>query len=257
MKHDPPQRTTDGLETAEVPAAPAPAGVIFGDRLPVAQRYAELLAGSGVIRGLIGPREAPRLWDRHILNCAVITELIDPDSTVVDVGSGAGLPGLVMGIRRPDLSVTLVEPLLRRVRWLDEVVDELGLTNVTVVRGRAETVWDEVAPADVVTSRAVSALENLAVWSVPLVRPGGWWLPMKGASVADEIAQSRDLLAAVGVTEIDVVECGADVLDEPTIVARLAVGTPRRLGRTGAKKGAKKPGRRQSAERRGNERTGQ
>lgn len=254
MKHDPPQHSTDGLETAEVPAAPAQAAAIFGDRLPVAEQYAELLAGSGVVRGLIGPREAPRLWERHILNCAVITELIDPDSTVVDIGSGAGLPGLVIAIRRPDVSVTLIEPLLRRVRWLDEVVDELELGNVTVARGRAETLWDEVAPADVVTSRAVSALENLAVWSVPLVRPGGWWLPMKGASVADEIAESRDLLASVGVTEIDVVECGADVLDEPTIVARLAIGTPRRLSKSGAKKSAKKAGRRQSAQARGHNR---
>ena len=250
MKHDPPQHGTGCLETADVPAAPAQAAEIFGDQFPVAQQYAELLAGSGVVRGLIGPREAPRLWERHILNCAVITELIDPDSTVADVGSGAGLPGLVIAIRRPDVSVTLIEPLLRRVRWLDEVVQELGLTNVTVARGRAESLWDEVAPADVVTSRAVSALENLAVWSVPLVRPGGWWLPMKGSSVADEIEQSRDLLSSVGVTEIEVVECGVGVLDEPTIVARLAIGTPRRLGKNAAGKGTKKPGRRQSAERR-------
>ena len=251
MKHDPPQPGPDGLETAEVPAAPRQAEAIFGDRLPVAQRYAELLAGSGVIRGLIGPREAPRLWERHILNCAVITELIAADSTVVDVGSGAGLPGLVIAIRRPDLSVTLVEPLLRRVRWLDEVVDTLGLTNVTVARGRAETLWDEVAPADVVTSRAVSAVANLAVWSVPLVRPGGWWLPMKGASVADEIEHSRELLAAVGITEIEVVECGADILDEPTIVARLKVGTPRRLSKSVTKKSTQKASRRKPSTGRG------
>lgn len=244
MKHDPPQSSSDGLETAEVSKPPAQAEVIFGDRLPVAQRYAELLAGSGVIRGLIGPREAPRLWERHILNCAVITELIDPESSVIDVGSGAGLPGLVIGIRRPDVTVTLVEPLLRRVRWLAEVIEDLQLPNVTVARGRAETLWDEVGPADVVTSRAVSALENLAVWSVPLVRPGGWWLPMKGASVAEEIAQGRELLASVGVTDIQIVECGKHVLAEPTTVARLAVGTPRRLSSSGAKKNARKSGRR-------------
>lgn len=256
MKHDPPDRSTDGLETAEVPRAPVQAELIFGDRLPLAKRYAELLAGSGVIRGLIGPRESPRLWDRHILNCAVVTELIDPDSTVVDVGSGAGLPGLVMSIRRPDLAVTLVEPLLRRVRWLEEVIADLGLPNVTVARGRAETLWDVLAPADVVTSRAVSALANLAVWSVPLVRPGGWWLPMKGASVAEEIEQSRDLLASVGVTGIDIIECGVDVLDEPTIVARLAVGSPRRLGKSVARRGTQKPGRRQPRDRESN-RSGQ
>lgn len=256
MKHERPDRGTDGLETAEVPSAPVQAELIFGDRLPLAKRYAELLAGSGVIRGLIGPRESPRLWDRHILNCAVVTELIDPDSTVVDVGSGAGLPGLVMSIRRPDLTVTLVEPLLRRVRWLEEVIADLGLLNVTVARGRAETLWDELAPADVVTSRAVSALANLAVWSVPLVRPGGWWLPMKGASVAEEIEQSRELLASVGVTGIDIVECGVDLLDEPTIVARLAVGSPRRLSKGGTRRGTKKPGRRQSHDRESN-RSGQ
>ncbi|GGB22783.1 ribosomal RNA small subunit methyltransferase G [Flexivirga endophytica] len=250
MKHDPPQHDQGGLETADVPAAPAAASVIFGDRLELARAYAELLAGSGVIRGLIGPREAPRLWERHVLNCAVITDLIARDSTVVDVGSGAGLPGLVIAIRRPDLSVTLVEPLLRRVRWLDDVVEELELSNVTVVRGRAEALWDEIAPADVVTSRAVSALENLAVWSVPLVRPGGWWLPMKGSSVAEEIAQSRDLLASIGVTDIDVIECGAEVLTEPTTVARLAVGTPKRLSKSGAK-GAAQGGKKSAKKRRG------
>lgn len=241
MKHDPVERGAGGLERAAVPPAPASASEIFGDRLPLAERYAELLAGSGVIRGLLGPRETPRLWVRHILNCAVITELIDSGSSVVDVGSGAGLPGLVIAIRRPDLTVTLVEPLLRRVRWLDEVVQELELSNVTVARGRAEGLWDDIPPADVVTSRAVSALANLAVWSVPLVRPGGWWLPMKGETVAEEIDRSRELLASVGVTNIDVVECGLGVLDEPTTVARLSVGTPHRLNAAKGK-GSSKPG---------------
>lgn len=235
---------SEGLETADVPTPPAAAAGIFGARLPVAQRYAEILAGSGVVRGLLGPRETPRLWQRHILNCAVITELIEENSSVVDVGSGAGLPGLVIATRRPDLQVTLVEPLLRRVRWLDEVVQELDLTNVTICRGRAEALWDEVPPADVVTSRAVSALENLAVWSVPLVRPGGWWLPMKGASVADEIDDCRGLLADVGITSIEIVECGAGILEEPTTVARLGVGTPQRLrGAVAKKAGRAKAGR--------------
>lgn len=239
MKHDS-ARHGAGLETAAVPATPVAAERIFGERLPVARRYAEILAGSGVVRGLLGPRETPRLWERHILNCAVITELIDPESTIIDVGSGAGLPGLVIAIRRPDVAVTLVEPLLRRVRWLDEVIEELALPNVTVVRGRAEALWDELPAADIVTSRAVSALENLAVWSVPLVRPGGWWLPMKGASVRAEIDGCRDLLTSVGITSIEVVECGEAVLDEPTTVARLAVGTPRRLGRSKPKPARRK-----------------
>lgn len=233
-------RQTERLETAAVPETPVAAERIFADRLPVALRYAEILAGSGVIRGLLGPREAPRLWERHILNCAVITELIDEHATVTDVGSGAGLPGLVIAIRRPDLHVTLVEPLLRRVRWLHEVVEELELPNVRVARGRAEVLWDELPAADVVTSRAVSALENLAVWSVPLVRPGGWWLPMKGASVAEEIDGCRALLAEVGVTSIEITECGVGVLDEPTTVARLAIGTPRRLGPSSAKKAGRR-----------------
>jgi len=230
------EQHSEALETADVPRPPAAADGIFGARLPVAQRYAEILAGSGVVRGLLGPREAPRLWERHILNCAVITELIEEHSSVVDVGSGAGLPGLVIAIRRPDLRVTLVEPLLRRTRWLDEVVQALELSNVTVCRGRAEALWDELPSADVVTSRAVSALENLAVWSVPLVRPGGWWLPMKGASVTDEIDGCRDLLREVGITSIQIVECGAELLAEPTTVARLGVGTPRRLRRSAARK---------------------
>lgn len=239
MKRDLMRSSSGELETAPVPPAPDAAVRIFADQLPVAVRYAELLAGSGVVRGLLGPREAPRIWERHVLNCAVITELIDTDSSVIDVGSGAGLPGLVIAIRRPDVAVTLVEPLLRRVRWLTEVTEALNLENVTVIRGRAEAVWDEVPAADVVTSRAVSALEKLAVWSVPLVRPGGWWLPMKGSSVGEEIDQSRGLLAEVGITSIEVVECGVEVLADPTTVARLSVGTPRRLIKRPAVKPAK------------------
>ncbi|RNI19698.1 16S rRNA (guanine(527)-N(7))-methyltransferase RsmG [Flexivirga caeni] len=223
-----------------MPGPPPAARVVFGDRLSVAVQYAELLAGSGVVRGLIGPRETPRLWERHILNCAVMTSLIGDDASVIDVGSGAGLPGLVIAIRRPDLQLTLVEPLLRRASWLDEVVEALGVTNVRVVRGRAEALWDALEPADVVTSRAVSALDNLAVWSVPLVRPGGLWLPMKGASVGAEIDRYRDVLTKVGVVSIDVIECGGEILDEPTTVARLEIGSPRRL----AKSATKKPSRR-------------
>lgn len=217
---------------------------VFGDRLELAVRYAARLSNEGVRHGHLGPREVPRLWDRHLVNCALLSDLVPAGARIVDVGSGAGLPGLVIATRRPDLQVTLVEPLLRRVRWLDEVVQELDLTNVTICRGRAEALWDEVPPADVVTSRAVSALENLAVWSVPLVRPGGWWLPMKGASVADEIDDCRGLLADVGITSIEIVECGAGVLEEPTTVARLGVGTPRRLrGAVAKKAGRAKAGR--------------
>ncbi len=154
----------------ETPPAPESArGVFPVDRLPLAERYAELLATEGVVRGLIGPREAPRLWERHLLNCAVLAELLPEGATVCDIGSGAGLPGLVVAIARPDLRVTLVEPLLRRTTFLDEVVDELGLAgSVEVVRGRAEELHG-ARTFDVVTSRAVAPLERLLAWSMPLV----------------------------------------------------------------------------------------
>ena len=146
------------------------------DRLPLAVAYADLLATEGVVRGLIGPREAPRLWDRHLLNCAVLGEAVPQDATVCDIGSGAGLPGLVLAIARPDLRVTLVEPLLRRTTFLEEVVSALSLPHVEVVRGRADDLHG-VRTFDVVTSRAVAPLERLLQWSMPLVvprrRPGG------------------------------------------------------------------------------------
>ena len=160
---------------------------MFGsDRLPLAEAYAALLATEGVVRGLIGPREAPRLWDRHLLNCAVLGEAIPADVSVCDIGSGAGLPGLVLAIARPDLRITLVEPLLRRTTFLEEVVDQLGLSGVTVLRGRAEEVKERHG-FDVVTSRAVAPLERLLRWSMPLVAPHGALVAMKGSSVAEEI----------------------------------------------------------------------
>ncbi|WP_211841738.1 16S rRNA (guanine(527)-N(7))-methyltransferase RsmG [Rudaeicoccus suwonensis] len=214
--------------------APPAASQIFGDRFGLAERYVAHLADTGVSHGLLGPREAPRLWSRHVLNCAVVTELIGQDQLVADVGSGAGLPGLAMAIRRPDLQVVLIEPLLRRVTWLQRVVDDLELSNVVIERGRAEQLWDAIGPVDVVTSRAVSALDNLATWSAPLLRPGGVMLPMRGSSAAADVEQSEKVLAAVGVTGADVVECGAQWLDEPTTVVRLTVGRPQRLSKSGA-----------------------
>ena len=147
-------------------------GVFSSDRLALAERYAELLATEGVVRGLIGPREAPRLWERHLLNSAVLAEAIPDGVTVCDIGTGAGLPGLVLAIARPDLTITLVEPLLRRTTFLVEVVDELGLASVEVVRGRAEALHG-ARTFDVVTSRAVAPLERLLGWSMPLVSPTG------------------------------------------------------------------------------------
>jgi 16S rRNA (guanine527-N7)-methyltransferase len=192
---------------------------VFGDRLDLAIQYAEFLADQGTIRGLIGPREVPRLWDRHILNCAVVAEAIDTGLRVADVGAGAGLPGVVLGIIRPDLSVTLIEPLLRRATFLTECVELLGLSNVRVERARAEE-FTERASFDVVTSRAVAELGKLAGWSMPLVRPGGLFLPMKGASAEDELASSSKVLRRLGATSSEVLRVGSGVVDpQVTLVA--------------------------------------
>jgi len=234
---------TPATPPATSPAGP-PAGLaavsaqIFGDRLPVAQRYAELLATTGVARGLIGPREAPRLWERHLLNCAVLGELLPPGGTVIDVGSGAGLPGVVLAIARPDLSVTLLEPLARRVTFLDEVVAELGLTGVAVVRGRAEESVGRIS-ASVVTARAVAPLDRLAGWCLPLVAQGGRLLAMKGSTAAEEIAEYAPAIRRAGGGPARIVECGKGVVDPPTTVVEVPlVGTPARGG--GRQKGQRK-----------------
>ncbi|NKS36366.1 16S rRNA (guanine(527)-N(7))-methyltransferase RsmG [Rhodococcus hoagii] len=193
---------------------------VFGERAPLAEAYHASLASDGVVRGLIGPREVSRLWSRHVLNCGVLGELVGANESVVDVGSGAGLPGVPLAIARPDVRVTLVEPLLRRSVYLQEFVDSVGLSNVTVVRGRAEQegVVKEVGGADVVTSRAVAPLEKLARWSLPLVRVGGRMLALKGSSAAEEISRDRASLTRLGAGKLDVVECGGNVLPVPTIV---------------------------------------
>ncbi|MFL6060343.1 MAG: 16S rRNA (guanine(527)-N(7))-methyltransferase RsmG [Marmoricola sp.] len=185
---------------------------MFSDALPTAERYAELLATEGIVRGLIGPREVPRLWDRHLLNCAVVTDAVKQRSSVCDIGSGAGLPGLVMAIRRPDLRVTLVEPLLRRTTFLEEVVGELGLTNVRIRRGRAEELHG-VATFDVVTSRAVAPLDRLSRWSLPLVRSGGSFLAMKGSSAEAEIAAATKVISKEKGEVQGVIELGQGLVD--------------------------------------------
>ena len=191
-------------------------------RLSLAERYADLLATEGVVRGLIGPREAPRLWERHLLNCAVLAELVPESASVADVGSGAGLPGIVLAIARPDLRVTLVEPLLRRTRFLDEAVEDLGLQDqVDVVRGRAEELAGR-RTFDVVTARAVAPLERLARWCLPLVDPHGELVAMKGASARSEVESAGAALAALGCEAPIVVELGVEVLAEPTWAVRLA-----------------------------------
>lgn len=202
----------------ETPVAPPAAHEAFGEFLPLAVRYVELLAGPGIDRGLLGPREVPRLWDRHLLNCvALINELAAQDD-VGDVGSGAGLPGVVLGLRRPDVSVTLVEPLLRRTTFLEEVVAELGLGNVRVLRGRAEELAGSVL-FDVVTARAVAPLERLAAWTLPLLRPGGRLLAMKGSAAADELRTAQPVLARLGGTAAEVVPVGSG--DAATWIVRV------------------------------------
>lgn len=193
---------------------------MFSDALPAAEAFAALLATEATVRGLIGPREVPRLWERHLLNCALVTDLVAPASSVCDIGSGAGLPGLVMAIRRPDVHLTLVEPLLRRTTFLEEAVESLGLGNVTVVRARAEELHGREL-FDVVTSRAVASMERLSRWSLPLVRSGGQFLAMKGSSVQAELdAASSEIRRCRGRVE-GVVELGAEFLDHPVRVVRV------------------------------------
>ncbi len=184
-------------------------------------RFVDLLASEGVVRGLIGPREAPRLWDRHIFNCAAPAAAFPADARVADVGSGAGLPGIVLALARPDLRVTLIEPLLRRTTFLDEAVVELGLGNVTVLRSRAEDVDGQLVPAfDVVTSRAVAPLPKLAAWCLPLTRSGGLVLAMKGSSAEEELAAAWPMLRTLDVRSARVEEY-AVAGSEPTRIVRI------------------------------------
>jgi len=202
------------------PPAPDAAQGVFSDALPTAESFAALLATDGIVRGLIGPREVPRLWDRHLLNCAVVTDAVAQGASVCDIGSGAGLPGLVMAIRRPDLRVTLVEPLLRRTTFLEEAVEQLKLQNVRVVRARAEEVHGSET-FDVVTSRAVAPLDRLSRWSLPLVRTGGEFLAMKGSSAEDELAVAAKVISKLRGQVQGVLELGAEFLDPPVRVVRI------------------------------------
>jgi 16S rRNA (guanine527-N7)-methyltransferase len=195
------------------------AGELFGDRLQLANRYAALLADTGVTHGLIGPKEGDRVWSRHILNCAVLAELIEPGARVLDMGSGAGLPGIPLALARPDLEIVLLEPLARRVDWLRSVLDELGLP-VTVVRGRAEElmVRREWGGADVVTARAVAPLARLAGWALPLLRTGGRLLAIKGSSAAAEVTRDGAAVHGFGGSPPRMVQCGGTHVDPPTTV---------------------------------------
>ncbi|QSB07119.1 16S rRNA (guanine(527)-N(7))-methyltransferase RsmG [Natronoglycomyces albus] len=198
------------------------------ERMQQVEDYVGLLATEGMTRGLLGPREVPRLWDRHVLNCAVVGELIERESDVIDVGSGAGLPGIPLALARPDLWVTLVEPMQRRVAFLEEVVQTLGIPNVEVVRARAEEVFPQ-GRADVAVSRAVAPLGKLARWCLPLVRKGssrpfaepGTMLAIKGRSVIEEANREARNVRKAGGGDIEILTCGETILDEVTTVARI------------------------------------
>lgn len=217
--------TSDDV-SRETPAVPEVARRVFTvPSLALAERYAAWLADDGVVRGLIGPREVPRLWHRHVLNCALPARLLQPGQRLADVGSGAGLPGLVLAIARPDVEVTLIEPLLRRTTFLTEVVAGLGLTNVEVHRGRADSLHGE-RTFDVVTSRAVAPLDRLAAWCMPLVGAGGEMLALKGSSAAAEIEEHAVLLAKAGCAEPVVEEIAEDGTDPITVVRVRWAGAP-------------------------------
>jgi 16S rRNA (guanine527-N7)-methyltransferase len=218
---------SDADVSRETPPPPAEARTVFGGRLPEVERYAQLLCTAGTVRGLIGPREVPRIWTRHLLNCAVVAPLVPEGSQVADIGTGAGLPGLVWALSRPDLRVTLVEPLLRRTTFLSEVVTTLGLEDrVEVLRARAEHLHGRRA-FDVVTSRAVAPLGRLLDWSMPLVRPGGVLVALKGSSAAAEVAAASEALRRYGTTATTVLELGIGQVDPPTTVVRVeATGSP-------------------------------
>ncbi|MFI9008642.1 16S rRNA (guanine(527)-N(7))-methyltransferase RsmG [Actinosynnema sp. NPDC053489] len=192
---------------------------VFGDHYDKAVAFTALLTEHGVERGLIGPREVDRLWERHVLNSAVVAELFPEGARVVDVGSGAGLPGIPLAIARPDLDLTLLEPMARRVAWLTECVDALGL-EVTVVRGRAEEgpVRERLSDSDVVTARAVAPLERLTRWCLPLLRPGGRLVALKGESAAEELERDAEAVRRAGGVRPRVTTCGGEVLDPPTTV---------------------------------------
>lgn len=206
-------------DTETIPPPPSAVGEVFGDRADRAIQYVDFLATAGLERGLMGPRERPRLWDRHVLNSAAAKSHIFEGESVVDIGSGAGLPGIPLSLARPDLDITLVEPLLRRVNFLGEIIESLGI-DVRVVRGRAEekTVITEVGNADVVTSRAVAPLAKLAGWSAPLLRIGGRMVALKGSSATEEVDRDSAALSRLGFTDVHVEIVSAPDAEETRLV---------------------------------------
>lgn len=213
----PAQPFEEGALTVET--EPAAATELFGDRSDLARQFTASLVEEGELRGLIGPSEIPRIWTRHILNSAVMAPLLKNNARVADVGSGAGLPGIVLAIARPDVQFTLIEPMERRTQWLQEQVDALGLSNVTVERARAEESRFQ-GSFDQVTARAVSALRTLVPITAPLAKSGGELVFLKGANVKNEIGAAAKALAKAGIRDSRVEILGEGLLGEPTRVYR-------------------------------------
>ena len=218
---------------AELPPPPPEAREIFGVALDPATRFAQMLATDGVTRGLIGPRETSRLWERHLLNCAVVAELLPERGELVDIGSGAGLPGVVLAMLRPGIRVILLEPLLRRTLFLEECVARLGLPNTTVVRARAEDMAGQIR-ADVATARAVAPLGRLAGWAAGVLRPGGQILAIKGQAAEEELAAARPVLARLGAQSAEVLRAGHGRVISATTVVRVVIGGHGREEQAGA-----------------------
>ena len=202
------------------PPMPGVAREVFGDAAATAERYAELLAGVGVDRGVIGPNEVPRIWERHLLNSAVVAELVPRGCSLVDLGSGAGLPGMVLAMLLPDSEVVLLEPMLRRATFLEECVADLALGNARVVRARAEQMAGELA-VDVVTARAVAPLDRLAALAVGLLKPGGIVLAVKGAKASAEVRDAKAALDRLGLRDAEVLVVGSGKVDPAATVVRL------------------------------------
>jgi len=202
------------------PPMPDVARAVFGGAAARAERYAGLLAGAGVERGIIGPNEVPRIWERHLLNSAAVAELVPRGSSLVDLGSGAGLPGIVLAMLLGDSDVVLLEPMLRRAAFLEECVAELGLANARVVRARAEQMAGELA-VDVVTARAVAPLDRLAALAVGLLKPGGIVLAVKGAKASAEVREAKAALDRLGLRDPEVLVVGSGKVDPAATVVRL------------------------------------
>jgi 16S rRNA (guanine527-N7)-methyltransferase len=233
VKHVVPQKRA----MPAVPPPPEIAHAVFGPGIDAAQHYAQLLADIGVEWGLLGPREIDRIWERHLLNCGVVAELLEPGERVADIGSGAGLPGLALAIAKPGLDVVLIESLLRRTEFLRMAVTELGL-DAEVIRGRAEdpAVLRSAGGCDAVVSRAVAPLDKVTRWSMELLRPGGRMLAIKGERAPDELREYRRVMTSLGAADARVVECGVNYLSPPATVVVARRGKPVPVRSTGRRR---------------------